>query len=222
MPVKVWEQLLDILFPSVCLECGVYLENSLSRENLLCEKCFGDIFIFKNAFHLPGGNRFYAVGSYTSRPLQKLIHHLKYGGHQNAMPTIERIIEVYLDIFSDELQKQTILIPIPLHKNRLRKRGFNQSLLIAKVLSKKLKLPISGELLSRPKNTRRQTEIKNNKGREQNVANCFRVNRKLDLKGSILLVDDVYTTGATINEALKTLRRAGMRDISVFVLAKAG
>jgi ComF family protein len=116
------------------------------------------------------------------------------------------------------------MIPIPLHPKKERERGFNQSLLIAEALRDFLSgsPPLISQILVRVKNTKAQAEIKDSDKRKENVRSCFAVKNPSEIKGkNIILIDDVFTSGATANEAVRTLKTAGARRILVLVLAKA-
>jgi ComF family protein len=114
----------------------------------------------------------------------------------------------------------SLLIPVPLHVKRLRERGFNQSLLLADKLGKKHKLPVSFSLLKRHKFTLTQTGL-NKTEREENIKGAFVVTDKKKVSDeNIILVDDVYTTGATINECAKTLLKTGAQKVAVLTLAR--
>ncbi|MGB9608923.1 MAG: ComF family protein, partial [Minisyncoccia bacterium] len=115
-----------------------------------------------------------------------------------------------------------IVIPIPLSKQRLKTRGFNQSELIAKSFADFFKIPLKTDLLFRIKNSKPQSEIKDLNQRKLNVLNCFQIKNQELLKGkNIFLIDDVVTTGATIYEAVKVLKSAGAKKIIVLAISKA-
>jgi len=116
--------------------------------------------------------------------------------------------------------RETLVTPVPLHPARLRKRGFNQAQLIAEVLSEELGLALETKGLKRIKNTGAQMEIKDGDKRKTNVKGCFSADREKFSGKTVLLVDDVYTSGATIKEAASALRQAGAKEINVLVLAK--
>jgi len=116
--------------------------------------------------------------------------------------------------------RETLVAPVPLHPARLRKRGFNQAQLIAEVLSEELDLALDTKGLKRIRNTGAQMEIKDRDKRKTNVRGCFSADREKFSGKSILLVDDVYTSGATIKEAATALRQAGAKEVNTFVLAK--
>lgn len=113
-----------------------------------------------------------------------------------------------------------LLIPVPLHASRLRWRGFNQSLLLTKDLASSWAMPLDPFVLRRCRSTPPQVGL-DERARRRNVRGAFAVADRASVKGrAILLVDDVFTTGATVNECAVTLRRAGARCVDVLVLAR--
>ncbi len=114
-----------------------------------------------------------------------------------------------------------VVMPVPLHVNRLRWRGFNQAHLLVKPLAREVGVPVDPWSLERVRPTRPQVELTEAE-RRRNVAGAFRVTRPERVRGrKILLMDDVYTTGATVDECSRALRRAGAVGIDVLVLARA-
>lgn len=117
-----------------------------------------------------------------------------------------------------------LLIPIPLHPTRERERGFNQTLLIAKELQKKFGIPIEKRLM-RIKHTAPQVTRKNKEQRKENITHCFQIdndnNKEKWKEKTILLIDDVTTSGETMKEAVRTLRAHGAKKIIALVVAKA-
>jgi len=111
-----------------------------------------------------------------------------------------------------------LLIPIPLHPNRLRQRGYNQSLELAKALSKQLNIPISNDYLSRIIDTQSQSSIPF-KQRKKNIQHAFKLDQS-QVPTHIALIDDVLTTGHTANEAAKLFRHAGTTMIEVWTIAR--
>jgi len=115
-----------------------------------------------------------------------------------------------------------IVLPVPLHPTRLRQREFNQSLLLAHELSRGLKLPLVFDVLERSRWTRPQVEL-NGEERRANVRKAFVVKRSARIEGlRVLLIDDVYTTGATVNECAKVLKKARAKAVHVLTLARMG
>jgi ComF family protein len=121
------------------------------------------------------------------------------------------------DIMKDCLEREAftgdLVIPVPLHRSRERRRGFNQ----AELLAKRLRRPMSTRLLRRRKNTASQTGLTRNE-RKRNLSGAFEVLG--NVSGSVILVDDVYTTGSTMNEIAKTLKRAGAERVEVLTAAR--
>lgn len=118
-------------------------------------------------------------------------------------------------------QEQLMLIPVPLHKTRIRERGFNQSLLLCISISSQLNIDYSDKVLVRTRYTQSQTKLNASK-RQKNVANAFQVKSAESIRGkTIILVDDVITTGATMNACAQALARCGASEIILISAAKA-
>jgi ComF family protein len=113
-----------------------------------------------------------------------------------------------------------VIMPVPLHRSRLRERGFNQALLLASAVGRAHGIPLSYDNLTRFRATRPQVELSGEE-RVQNVRGAFRLTRPADVEGKrVLLVDDVFTTGATMNECAAVLKRAGARSVVALTLAR--
>jgi ComF family protein len=114
-----------------------------------------------------------------------------------------------------------VVMPVPLHVKRLRQRGFNQALLLADCISKKHRIPLSCDNLLRVKPTLPQVEL-NEKERIKNVAGAFALRQTgFVLEKRVLLIDDVFTTGATMNECSVVLKDAGATQVTALTLARA-
>ena len=117
--------------------------------------------------------------------------------------------------------KNYLIIPIPLHKDRERQRGFNQAELIGKIIGEILNLPAEKNILARHKKTESQAKMKNWEKRSENLADAFSLRSSEAIKNkNIILVDDVHTSGATISEAAKILKANGAKKIIALVIAK--
>jgi ComF family protein len=148
--------------------------------------------------------------------LEKALHLFKYR-RRDALAS--RLADLML-VWADRLPSVSLVMPVPLHPSRLRTREFNQALLLADRLADWLGLPLSFEQLVRVRATRPQTEL-DRKERVRNVRRAFAVRHPAGLASQhILLVDDVLTTGATVNECAKALRRAGAKSVTVLTLAR--
>jgi ComF family protein len=118
---------------------------------------------------------------------------------------------------------QSVFVPIPLHPSRRRPRGFNQAEIIAKVLSKRFTIPVRTDILKRVRKTVPQVEMKNRQERLSNMKGVFMVNNKNISKvkqSTVILVDDVYTTGATMQSACEALKRAGVKTVWGLTIAQ--
>ena len=145
-----------------------------------------------------------------TRTLREIIHHLKYSDRVSLAKPLGDILR---DCWRREGFTGDLVIPVPLHRSRERIRGFNQAELIAS----RLGLPVAPRLLHRRKNTPSQTGLTRNE-RKRNLAGAFEA-RGL-VKGTLIVVDDVYTTGSTMNEIARTLKRAGAERVEVLTVAR--
>ncbi len=217
---KIWNLLLDILFPRICLNCRKYLGND---EIVICGECLRSIEINKIFFRTKNG-LLLAAGSYENQALRELIHYFKFNRFLVIESVIGKILLDYLKTVALSLNN-FLVVPVPLHKKRLRERGFNQSEIVARIAASFYHLPLEAEVIEKVRNTLSQIELKNYREREENVKGSFAIVSKAKSKikdKNILIVDDVYTSGATINEVAKVLRKGGAKEIVALVLAKAG
>lgn len=152
---------------------------------------------------------------------------LKYKRIKTALNPLTEIMGSYLEKVISNLSlviSNSVIVPIPLHSKKERERGFNQAVLIAGVLHECLDVgcpKVEIGVLTKTKNTKSQTDLKNYEERTRNIEGCFALKYPEKISGkNILLVDDVFTSGATMKEAVKVLKRAGARKIIGFVIAK--
>ncbi|MBF0104438.1 MAG: ComF family protein [Deltaproteobacteria bacterium] len=147
--------------------------------------------------------------------IKKLVHQFKYQGDFG----IKRIIPEFFGAVAAEIPPADIIIPVPLHVNRLRSRGYNQSLVLARVFGKLLCRKVGPRVLKRVKDTPTQTGL-DRRQREQNLKKAFGISGKHDVGGKkILLVDDVHTTGVTLNAAASVLKSFGAGEVYALTLA---
>lgn len=142
-----------------------------------------------------------------------LVERMKYRGFRSLIPYMAQEMANLIDEFEGK-----VLVPLPLHPARVRERGFSQTRMLSKLLSKMTNLPTM-ELIIRKKHTRPQVKVSQDK-RWQNVKGVFSVIGD-PLGKDLILVDDVLTTGATVNEASKTLLNNGANSVEVLVFAIA-
>lgn len=165
-----------------------------------------------------------AAGDYQNEITRKIIHNLKYQGIKTADKAIAFIIENYLQKIKTKFSEEDnwFIVPIPLHKKKMRIRGLNQAEFIADILAAIIEVKTEKENLMKIKTNASQTELDDYKSRLKNVAQCFALKKPEIMSGkNIIIVDDVFTSGATMTEAVRTLKSAGARKIIGFVVAKA-
>ena len=149
-------------------------------------------------------------------PLRDAVHSLKYKGWKAAAPVLGGLLAGYLE---HHKLPGHVLVPVPLHNRRLRSRGYNQSHLLAKEAGKLLELPVRDDLLKRANDSPPQVEARTREQRRANVAEIFV--STADVKGmSVLLVDDVATTGSTLFACAAALKEAGAASVWGLVLAR--
>jgi len=201
----------------VCIRCGIMFK-SREGDDHLCEDCIKEPKRFKIAR---------APGIYD-RTLMKAIHYFKYRGKiQMARPFGLLLFAAFIRFW--DIKNIDLILPVPLHLRRLRDRGFNQAYLLVKnwqQFAAKLSIEMSDitverNVLVRSRWTEPQTGL-GRKKRMKNIKNAFKVNDCSRIAGKrILLVDDVLTTGATVNECAKTLISDGAKRVDVLTLARA-
>lgn len=211
MITKLFHILLDILFPSRCLICG-------KEKSFLCNKCRAEIINPRFAdLNKNGCEKVFSFLSYNDPAVKKLLWNLKYRHITEIAKILSEIILYNCPYFSTVDKKNHILVPVPISAKRKRQRGYNQSTLIAEFISKETGIPLINDLLTKEKETASQVETKNKKERIKNLKNSFSVNKNIIKEGiknaRVILVDDVITTGATLNETAKTLKKAGFKSV---------
>ena len=153
-------------------------------------------------------------------PLRQVVQKFKYGRKVSLGKPLGRLLALGCRDFLQGSHFDLIL-PVPLHPKRLRWRGFNQSGLLARQVSRATGVPMDPFVLLREKETLPQTQLSEEE-RRRNVRGAFALNPQRSVDGKrILLVDDVYTSGATVNECSRTLNRAGAKEVIVLTLARA-
>lgn len=238
---KIKNNILDTIFPIFCVGCK-------KEGEWLCADCFSAIILADKQFcplcgkisefgkacgRCKGKSALSAViscGYYHNPILRKSIGALKYDNAKEIVPQIEKLIIQFVEKygflkshFSVRGGNNTVLIPVPLHKKRLWSRGFNQAEIIAKILSKNFNLQINNNILKRKIATGEQAKMKSEE-RENNVKGAFILlnkNKEEICEKSIILVDDVYTTGSTMQECARIIRaRVVVDKVYGFVLAR--
>ena len=142
---------------------------------------------------------------------RKAIYRMKYAGRKEYAKTFAGLCSAALSTWMDYISPD-LIIPVPLHISRLKKRGFNQSELIADELSEKLSVPCRSDLVTRVRKTTPQKDLSASE-RQKNLKKAFKIRRNDVKLGTVLLVDDIYTTGSTLDELAGTLLEAGASQV---------
>jgi ComF family protein len=235
------DSLASLFFPATCALCQNIVESVSSGvicqacwqkvrrfEGVVCARC-GYGFPSRNielAVPLCGGCRrgfflfdFARAYSQFEDPFKEIIHQFKYRSHRSlARPLSELLFSAYQSHWED--CSSDLIVPVPLHKSRERARGFNQAFELSKPLGKLAHIPVRSNLLLRVRPTKVQAGL-SRRERRLNVTGAFELSRDGTVEDqAVLLVDDVFTTGATLNECAKILRRNGARRVNVLTLAR--
>lgn len=207
---------INLIFPNVCGICDNVCKYDLCKK---CEISLNKISKFK-------------IDNYNNKNFKKHLYIFKYEGIIK-----ERLIKykfrekayihkAFVNFLIKNkkmcrfLKSYDIIIPVPIHYNRKVSRGYNQSALIAKQLSKKIGIEYEEKVLFKRINNKPQS-TKNKEEREQNVIDVYYIKNKEKIYNKkIILLDDIYTTGSTVNECSKTLKMAGAKEVDVITIAK--
>ena len=212
--------ILDLIFPVNCICCGQNGQyicfECLSRSKNAVRECPDWIFPLYDYRHPPVKKAVWLLKYKSKRQIAKIFAEVLY----------ERILEESEDLKYMENFQKPIIIPIPLSKKRLKERGYNQSELMAREMLKIDKersgifQSLETGVLVKIRDTEHQARIKDRKHRLETPKGSFAVIESDQIKGqNVILIDDVVTTGATLSEAKRTLKKAGARKIYAFTLA---
>lgn len=237
--------LLDLLFPKFCLGCK-------KEGSYLCDDCRSllDISEFNyclcsvKPMRLPIGNSdwqngkcqrcenkklsglYFALAFKEKSLTRKLIYHFKYKPYlKDLSETLAGILIEHFVLSGkniNEVWENSVLMPVPLDKKKLKNRGYNQSEELAKKLSETLKIPVISNVLIKTRRTDSQAELKK-EAREKNLQGVFAIKNPDKIQSKkIFLVDDVYTTGSTMEECAKTLQESGVKSVWGIAIAREG
>lgn len=230
------KKLIDFILPPRCLMCGKVIHS----ENSLCVDCFNQITFISNPYCTHCGkplintfhDNLYCVDCLKGKSpfrlcrsavvydtfSKKLILDFKFADHIENKYLLSRwLFMAGADIFKQGID---LIIPVPLHYSRLFKRKYNQSAILAHELSKLTKIPANYKALKKIRHTIPQVQC-DGKQRIKNVRNAFEISLPENIKGKrVLLIDDVYTTGATLTECAKALKRKGAKSVDALTVAR--
>jgi ComF family protein len=219
--------LINLFYPRICAGCEAFL---LQDEKVICTKCRHEIPL-TNHLAIPNNEAFqkfygkipveFAAALFYFHKegiVQEMIHKLKYKGHEEIGTAIGVWFAEELKHF-EPLKEVSCIVPVPLHPKKLRERGYNQVTRFGKALSENLNIPYEEKLLIRNLYTKTQTK-KNLLGRTELAQNLFDITNDISLNGNhILLVDDVITTGSTLEKCCNALLKIPNVKVSVLCMA---
>jgi len=240
--ISPWGKLGELLlFPSSCQICKALLERP--GEKVVCGKCLAHLrgtgppfCLCCGRFFAPPGESHLCADCLDERPpfsrhrsaaryegiVKDIIHLFKYRGFEGLSRVLAEFIIGSLGEDEDIWAGVEGVVPVPLHPAKERARGFNQAQLLAQRLAKIKRVPLLKRRLVKIRPTEAQTSL-DGRSRETNLRGAFTVRRPAAVKGkTLLLVDDVYTTGSTIRECGAVLREAGAREVRAITIARAG
>lgn len=225
---RAWKDLLQVFYPRVCLTCEALLHDS---EEILCHNCLSELAFTE--FDFSKNNPVYAQLAsvvkieyatsmfvfHESGVIQKLIHQLKYKGHQEAGELIAGFI-CNKHRSNPRFSTVDYIVPVPLHKKKLKKRGYNQLTVLGQNLEKCLDIEYHENILIRKVHTGSQTK-KTVEERRKNVARVFDILEPEKYRGKhFLIIDDVMTTGATTEACAETvLSKIPQAQVSILTIA---
>lgn len=226
---RFFQDFIGLLYPHLCNGC---LKPIYFGESMICTSCLFEI-PYTDDFLNPDNRvakQFWARIKFDAAMallhfkkgsrVQSMLHQLKYRGKVELGRLLGNMIAEKL-LLSKQYKEIDLIIPVPMHRKKLYQRGYNQSLCIAEGISEVLKLPINVDALLKVRETATQTH-KGRLSRNENMTSVFEVARPLELEGKhVLLVDDVITTGATIEACGIELWMAGIQNLSIAAVAFA-
>lgn len=215
---QILDLILNLIYPPTCGICGKF------NSNFLCLKCQkqlesqSEFQVIKSQKETNFFEEHLYIFTYQGM-IRKMILNYKFQEKSYLYKTIVNFLLKNEKFFSI-LQSYDTIIPVPISRQRKRKRGYNQSELLAKEMAKKIKIEYNHDCLFKTKNVMEQSKLKKEE-RQNNIKGAYQLvhPERLETK-KILLVDDIYTTGSTVKECSKILRQAQPKKIGVFTIAK--
>jgi len=216
-----WELLLNFFFPLQCVNCGRLL--AADNKDRVCGDCWSRIVYLNRPIDIRLSlEEIWSVGVYDE-VLKELIHQFKYKQKKYLANPLGKLLVDFVEEYLRE-ERFDYIVPIPLEKTRQKKRGYNQAELLARILGEAVNKPILTNLVRRRKKTKPQFGL-NKEERFENLSGAFEIPESVKedvatiAEKTVLLLDDLATTGATLDECAKVLKRAGVSEVYALVLA---
>lgn len=226
---EIIKDFISLIYPHYCVACS---QSLIKGEEIVCTGCLLDMpktnfhkvdknpLLERLALRMPLTHAFAYYHFKKGSKVQELLHSLKYHNHPEIGVRLGKVMaqELVKEGFENAFE---IIVPVPLHPSRKRARGYNQSEEFAKGISEVLKIPYTENFVKRKVKTQTQTR-KSKLYRWQNVSEVFEMKNGEEVRGKrVLLVDDVVTTGATLEACANTLIKAGCSELSIACIAEA-
>lgn len=221
---KIINFFLDLFFPKKCLGCN-------KAGTYICDSCLDKIELAQIDKQQKPANLDCLIWAvpYSNPLIKELIRIFKYHYIKELAKPLSRLLITQCG--RSHFPHDAVVVPVPLHKRKLRERGFNQAKLLAEEVAEYFSLPLETGVLTRKKYTPQQARKKSDKERKEALKNAFEIskdfmkkcvteNENLLKDKIVILVDDVFTTGSTMSEAAKVLKQAGAKEIWGLVIAK--
>ena len=213
------DKLLDIIYPPVCGGCGKINKNSI------CNKCKIKL-ESQAAFGIDNyeqeTNKYFDEHLYIfmySGIIRNILLNYKFNDESYIYKTLTNFL-IKNEKIVENIKRYDIIMPVPLSKNRKKERGYNQSELIARELCSIANIKLDNKTLKKQKNTTAQSTL-NKENREKNIEGAYTIKRCDHLEGKkVLIIDDIFTTGSTVNECSKLIKKAGTKKIGILTIAK--
>ena len=218
--LKIQEEILNLIYPQTCGICGKIYPKSICNKCEIRLRKQLEINIIKEGQEIEDKyfNELMYIFKYEGE-VRKLILDYKFNNKSYIYLTFVNFLLKNEKIF-ENIKKYDKIITVPISKKRLKTRGYNQSYLIAKEIAKRTNLELVNNCLIKTKNIVEQSKL-NKEERKQNIQGVYELkNKKLVKNKKILLIDDIYTTGSTVNECSKILMQGNPKKIGILVLAK--
>lgn len=216
-----WKTLLDLFFPINCLGCG-------RAGQFICPACLNKIPLNQKALFSPGQFQpltgLVVTSDYGHPLVREAIHRYKYDLVKDLAEPLGQLMAQQLSVCLEISEKDTFLLAVPLHPKRLRWRTFNQAELLARVISRRLEIPLAENILRRVKYRPPQASLKGFQQKQDNIKDSFQLSLEssrsvLFQNKTIILVDDISTSGATLMECAKVLKPLRPKEIWGLVIA---
>lgn len=236
--MRFWNMILQWFYPPHCILCGKIMKtgtkeilcseckNTLPwKEGAVCQKCGRSVYLNETYCERCQKANFVfekGVAVFSYADVRDAIAHFKFKYWKRDAVPLAKLMGDYLLTYYPELQEQSdLLIPVPMYEKKQKVRGFNQSELLAKLLAERFGKPYSANNLKRIRHTAPQSLL-NAEQRRENIKGAFSLENGEEVEGkTILLIDDIFTTGTTINECSKVLYANGAKRVLFFGLSVA-